>query len=80
MAVFGSVLREDFTPESDIDFLVSFEENVSHSLGDLVCAEEELAAIMGREVDLVEKKGIEHSHNILRRQAILDSAQVIYAQ
>jgi predicted nucleotidyltransferase len=80
MALFGSALRDDFRPDSDIDFLVSFEKGVNHSLGDLVKAEDELSRIIGRKADLVERPGIEHSHNALRRDAILNTAQIIYAE
>ena len=79
LAVFGSALRDDFGPESDIDLLVEFGEETRHSLFDMVRMEGELKAILGREVDLVERAGIERSRNYLRRKAILQSAETIYA-
>ncbi len=78
LAVFGSALRKDFGPESDIDLLVSFEESARHTLFDMVRMEEELKAIFGREVDLVERAGVEQSRNHIRREAILKSAESIY--
>lgn len=78
LAVFGSVLRDDFRPDSDIDFLVSFAPEENWSLFDLVDMERELAAIVGRKVDLIEKVAIERSHNLLRRQEILSTAQTFY--
>ena len=79
MALFGSVLRDDFGPDSDIDVLVAFREGARHTLFDMVRMEEELKAVFGREVDLAERVGIERSRNYLRRKAILRSAETIYA-
>ncbi len=56
LAIFGSALREDFGPESDVDLLVSFEESARHTLFDMVRMENELKAIFGREVDLVSRR------------------------
>ena len=78
LAVFGSAVREDFGPESDIDLLVSFEESARHTLFDMVRMEEELKKIFGREVDLVSRRGIERSPNFIRRKAILESAELLY--
>lgn len=78
-ALFGSVLRDDFRPESDIDVLVAFAADARWSLLDHVTMQEELKSIFGRNVDLVSKKGIERSRNPIRRKEILDSAEVIYA-
>ena len=77
LALFGSVLRDDFGPDSDVDVLVSFAEEARHSLFDLDDMELELKAMFGREVDLVSRRGVESSPNYLRRNAILESAQVI---
>jgi predicted nucleotidyltransferase len=80
LALFGSVLRDDFQPDSsDIDVLVSFAQDAHWTLFDLVDIEEDLQSIFQRKVDLVSRRGIERSQNHLRRQAILNSAQVIYA-
>ena len=78
LALFGSVLRDDFGPESDIDVLVSFDARARHTLFDMVEMEEELKAILGREVDLVSRRGIERSSNHLRREAILGSVEIIH--
>src|SRR4030043_898074 len=78
-ALFGSVLRDDFRPDSDIDVLVTFDESAHHSLFDLVDMQDELKEIFGREVDLVSKRGIESSRNYIRRNVILGSAEAIYA-
>jgi len=78
-ALFGSVLREDFRPDSDVDVLVAFSENAGHSLFDLVHMEKELEAILGRDVDIVTRRGLETSRNYLRRNAILNSTEAVYA-
>jgi uncharacterized protein len=78
-ALFGSVLRSDFRPNSDIDVLVRFSSDHSWTLFDYVDMQDELKAIFGRKVDLASKKGIEQSQNHLRKNHILGSAQVIYA-
>ncbi len=79
LALFGSVLRDDFRPDSDIDILVSFATEAHPTLFDLVRMENELKQIFQREVGLVSRRGIEQSRNALRRNAILSSAQSIYA-
>jgi uncharacterized protein len=76
LALFGSALREDFRPDSDIDVLVTFDPNAHHSLFELVRMEEELEAIFGRKVDLVEKAGI---RNPFRRHEIFKSLEIVYA-
>lgn len=78
LALFGSVLRNDFGPDSDVDVMVSFDEDAKRTLFDMGYMEEELEAMFGRRVDLVSKRGIETSRNYLRREVILESAEVIY--
>ncbi len=79
LALFGSVLRDDFGPDSDVDVLARFEEEARHTLFDLDRMEEELSRMLGRQVDLIERVGVEQSRNYIRRKATLDSAEVIYA-
>lgn len=78
MDFFGSVLRRDFRPDSDIDVLVSFAPGSRHSLFDLVRMQGELALILGREVDLVERRAVEASENYIRRQHILSHLEPVY--
>jgi hypothetical protein len=78
LAFFGSVLRDDFRPDSDVDILVSFLPDATPTLFDMVRMQRELEAIVGRKVDLVSRQGIEASRNPIRKQNILHSAQVIY--
>ena len=75
-ALFGSVLRDDFRPDSDVDVLVTFEEGSRHSLFDIVDMKLELEELFGRDVDLVQKEGLV---NPFRRQHILANHQVVYA-
>ena len=79
-ALFGSVLRGDFRPDSDIDVLVSFESGVRHGIFDLIQMEEELKEIFGRDVDLLTRRGVEVSENASRREEILNTAEVVYAR
>lgn len=76
LAVFGSVLREDFRPDSDVDVLVTFGSGGGISFDNRVDMLDELKSIFGREVDLVEKKAIS---NPFRRHSILTSKEVLYA-
>ena len=76
LALFGSVLRDDYGPDSDIDVLVTFAPDSHPSLLDLGEMREDLKEILGREVDLVEKAGL---RNPFRRRAILKTAEVVYA-
>ena len=78
LALFGSVLREDFGPDSDIDVLVRFGSQARHTLLDIAQMENELSRMLGREVDLIERTAVEQSRNYIRRKAILDSAETIY--
>ena len=78
-SLFGSVLREDFRPDSDIDVLVRFAPDARITLFDLVDMQDELKDVFGRDVDLVEKEAIQRSENYIRRKSILENAEVIYA-
>jgi predicted nucleotidyltransferase len=71
---FGSVVRDDFGPESDVDVMVTFEEGAPWTLFSLVHMEDELVEIFGRRVDLCERPGVEQSRNAIRRESILSSA------
>ena len=79
LSLFGSALTEDCRPDSDIDLLVTFAPNAAWSLFDHFSMEEELSAILGREVDLVSRRAIERSSNWIRRKAILESAEPYFA-
>ena len=76
LALFGSALRDDFGPASDIDLLVGFDARSPVSLFDFVRLRDELSALFGREVDLVEKRGL---RNPYRRREILRTAERLYA-
>ena len=78
LSLFGSVLRDDFRPDSDVDVLVGFDPEARHTLFDLARMQEELQEILGRNVDLVSRRGIEMSRNYIRRRAILNSVEVVY--
>jgi predicted nucleotidyltransferase len=75
-AVFGSVLRDDFGPDSDIDVLVTFEVDAPWSMWDLLDMRKELRDLLGRDVDLVEKDAL---RNPFRKKEILREHKVVYA-
>ncbi|MCT7958916.1 nucleotidyltransferase family protein [Laspinema palackyanum] len=77
LALFGSILRDDFNPNSDVDILVTFQPNHSWGL-EFIQMREQLSTLFNRPVDLMTLNSIINSHNILRRQSILYSAEVIY--
>lgn len=79
LSLFGSVLRDDFRPDSDLDVLVRFAPEAPWTLMDLVKMQYELEDIVKRDVDLIEKQVIETSDNWIRRNEILNTAQVIYS-
>ena len=77
-SLFGSVLRDDFHPDSDVDVIVAFEPDSKHTLFDIVSMIDELKVIFGREVDLLTRRAVEQSRNYIRRKAILSSLEVVY--
>lgn len=79
LSLFGSALSGQLRPDSDIDLLVEFDTNEQWSIMDLVRAEEEFAGLFLRRVELVDKKNLERTSNWIRRDAILKTAEVIYA-
>jgi hypothetical protein len=77
-AFFGSVLRDNFHDDSDLDVLVTFSTGADWSLLDHMQMEQELSRLMNREIDLFTRRAVEQSHNRIRRQEILETAEVIY--
>ncbi len=78
LAIFGSLLRDDFRPDSDVDVLVTFEPSADWSLLDHARMQEELEALLDRRVDLVSRRAVERSANWIRRSEILGSAETVY--
>jgi hypothetical protein len=79
LALFGSVLREDFSAESDVDVLVSYSgDRRPVDFDELADTERALAGLLRRRVDVVERHVLEHSENYLRRKHILGSARPVY--
>lgn len=79
LSIFGSALRDDFRPDSDIDIMASFDPDVGRGLLDQVEMLSELKAYFGREVDLVNRKAVERSANVIRIRQLLSTAKVLYA-
>ena len=78
LALFGSVLRDDFRSDSDVDVLVTFAPDARPTLFDLVHMEDELASIMCRKVDIVERSAVERSSNHIRRRHVLSNVEAVY--
>lgn len=76
LSLFGSALRDDFRPDSDLDFLVSFEPDTKLDIDSLLDMKDELEALFGRSVDLVEKEAL---RNPWRKHEILTTRRVLYA-
>jgi len=80
LGLFGSAVRGELRPDSDLDILVSFGTETNWGLFDLIHMEDELAELAGRPVDLVERTAVEKSANYIRRRSILGSVVPIYAR
>ena len=80
LSLFGSVLRDDFNSNSDIDILVTFAPNAKRGLTETIQMRDELETLFQRPVDLIVKDAIQRSDNWLRKKNILDSAQTIYVK
>jgi hypothetical protein len=78
-SLFGSVLRDDFRPDSDVDVMVEFESPTMWTLKNLDEMEDELSEMLGRRADLSTKLGITHMRNYIRRNSILRGSKIIYA-
>ena len=78
LSLFGSVLRDDFCTDIDVDVLVTFAPDARWSLFDAAAMEEELEHVFGRPVDLVTRRAVENSHNWIRKRAILEAAEPVY--
>jgi predicted nucleotidyltransferase len=76
-SLFGSVVRDDFGPESDVDVMVTFDAEAHWSLFDMSDMYDELRVLFGREVDLLTRRGVERSLNPIRRTSILNSAVML---
>lgn len=80
LSFFGSVLRDDFRDDSDVDVLVTFAPDAHYGLFDVVELQEKLGELLGRKVDLVEREAVEKSENYIRRKHILANAERVYWQ
>jgi predicted nucleotidyltransferase len=80
MALFGSILRDDFRADSDIDLLITFAPSVRQGLLTLAKIKHELESRLQRPVDLIPEASVQTSDNWIRRREILSTAQTIYEQ
>jgi predicted nucleotidyltransferase len=80
MALFGSILRDDFRAGSDIDLLLTFAPHARQGLLTLAKIKHELESRLNRPIDLASEAAIQTSDNWIRQQEILSTAQTIYEQ
>jgi uncharacterized protein len=78
-SVFGSILREDFRPDSDVDVLVEYEKDAEWSLFDVMQMRDELGEILGRNVDLLDRAGVETSQNRFLKREVLSTLERVHA-
>jgi predicted nucleotidyltransferase len=80
LALFGSALRDDFRPDSDLDILVTFAPDADWGLLDHIQMQLELQRLFQRDVDLISKRALERSTNWVRREEILKTAQILFSE
>jgi hypothetical protein len=80
LALFGSALRSDFGPDSDVDVLVAFSPEAEWGLLEHVQMQQELQTLFHRKVDLISKRALERKRNWLLRRAILSTAETLFPQ
>jgi predicted nucleotidyltransferase len=80
LALFGSALRSDFTPNSDVDVLVACSPEAEWGLLDHVQMQQELQVLFHRKVDLISRRALERSRNWLLRREILNTAETLFPQ
>ncbi|MBK5965758.1 DNA polymerase subunit beta [Thiocystis minor] len=78
LALFGSAIREDFRPDSDVDFLVEFSPDTPPDFARILDIQSELERLVGHPVDLIERRAVEQSRNYIRRHQILNHLEPIY--
>lgn len=78
LELFGSALRDDFGPESDLDLLATFAPDARWTLFDHMRMERELVQLLGREVDIVTREAVQENRNWITREEILSTARTIY--
>jgi predicted nucleotidyltransferase len=76
VSAFGSVLRDDFNENSDLDLLIVFRQGKEKSLFDIIDLKNDMEELIGRNVDIIEKEALKNPY---RKEEILKTAKVIYA-
>ncbi len=79
LSLFGSIVRGEFGPDSDIDILIDFEDDAHWGLFEHIQMQRELEEVLGRKVDLISKRAVMNSSNRVLRREIERSAQVIFS-
>lgn len=79
-SLFGSVMRDDFGPDSDVDVLVEFEKSAGWKLDQWFEMEEELSELLGHDIDILIHSEVKRMENWIRRKSILESCSRVYAR
>jgi len=79
LATFGSVLRDDFYAKSDVDLLLTFADSAQGTLYDCVLMKDAIEKILGRDVDLINRKALQRNKNRIRRDEIERTAKTVFA-
>ena len=79
LSVFGSILREDFRPDSEVDLLVQHEEDANWDLFDQIHMQDELTALIGRDLYILDQEGVESSNDHFLRTEIFTTLEQVYA-
>jgi predicted nucleotidyltransferase len=80
LAVFGSALRDDYRPESDVDVLVTFSDASQWGLFDHAQMQQELQTLLHRKVDLVSRRALRQTRNVIIRDEILRTAKTFFSE
>ena len=79
LEVFGSILREDFRPDSDVDFVVDFEDDAEWDLAELEQIRQGLSEIVHRDADVLTRRTLARTDNWLLRRNVLAQLETVYA-
>jgi uncharacterized protein len=79
LTAFGSILRDDFGPHSDLDFIIEWEDDAPWDLCDYMDMVEELQQHFGRKVDLLSRFALSQTSNYLLRRSVLSQTEPVYA-
>jgi hypothetical protein len=78
--LYGSILRDDFRHDSDVDVMVECDPEAKTSFSDLLSMQEELEALFSRKVDLADRRSVEQSENYIRKHGMFSGKPPVLRQ